>query len=69
MTADVIGQFAGRCVTPSAFLLHRLHHNPVQIATQQPAEAGRLGGELVYVHGAADAYVGAAATEEGSPDE
>ena len=32
-------------------------------------QAGRLGGELVYVHGAADAYVGGIATDEGSPDE
>ena len=32
---DVVGQAVGRLVTPVAFLVQRLHHNPVQIAAEK----------------------------------
>src|SRR5204862_5890043 len=34
---DVRGQAIGRLVTPSAFFLQTLHHNPIQIASEGPA--------------------------------
>ena len=38
---DVIGQFAGALVAPVAILFDRLHHDPVQVASEGPLEGGR----------------------------
>ncbi|MHC4590422.1 MAG: hypothetical protein ACYTAQ_14110, partial [Planctomycetota bacterium] len=40
---DVGGELARRLVAPGAVLLHRLHHDPVQVAPHEPAEGPGLG--------------------------
>ncbi len=35
---DILGKLAGRLVTPSTILLHRLHHDPVELAADHAAE-------------------------------
>ena len=42
VTLDVGGQGAGRLIAPVAVLLQGLHHDPVQVAAQQPAELAGL---------------------------
>jgi hypothetical protein len=40
---DVGGELAGRLVAPRAVLLHRLHHDPVEVAAHEAAERPGLG--------------------------
>jgi hypothetical protein len=39
----VLGERAGRVVAAGAVLLHRLHHDPVELPADRPPELGRLG--------------------------
>ena len=40
---DVASEAGGRCVAPGAVFLERFHHNPVELALDQPGQSQRFG--------------------------